>query len=245
MQTQKLNSSNDDTDEIRRSVHDVAAAIISVRALAETLGEHIPMLVAMSRTRYSAKYAQISPETLDALPAIPAEIVELCEIARGALQTLGRGTATTDRIAGPLAHELPRATSGRPGPPAGQTEAKGVTVLLVDDEETVRYVISQTLEEQGCRVTSASDGEEALGLLEETDYDLILLDLRIPGMSGWETAEKIRMRESAQGRHTQIVGLTASPLLEDQQRAIAAGMDNVLVKPIDNLALQSMLRHFT
>jgi CheY-like chemotaxis protein len=106
-------------------------------------------------------------------------------------------------------------------------------------------MLTQTLQAQGCRVTGSSDGEEALRLLEDKDFDLVLMDLRIPGMSGWETAERFRQMESARGRYTRIVGLTASPLLEDQQRARAAGMDDVLVKPIDDTALRSVLNRFT
>ena len=86
MQLQKLDSSEDSADEARRSIHDIAAAIISVRALAEMLAEHVPTLVAMSHSRHPTRTAQIPPETLDALPSVPAEIVVLCEIAREALQ---------------------------------------------------------------------------------------------------------------------------------------------------------------
>jgi CheY-like chemotaxis protein len=245
MQPQKRELTQDDADTVRRSIHDVAAAIISVRALAETLADHVPTLVAMSRSRYSPEKTPVLPETLDALPAIPAEIIGLCEIARGALQALGKeaGATGTDGVAS--GSRIPHTNETYPGSSPNQGGEKGPTVLLVEDEETVRYVLSQALQAQGCLVTSAADGEEALGLLAQRVFDLVLMDLRIPGMTGWETAKIIRQRESTDGRHTRIVGLTASPLLEDQQRAKAAGMDEVLVKPIGETALQSILNRFT
>lgn len=245
MQPQKLNSSQDVTDEARRSIHDIAAAIISVRALAETLAEHVPTLVAMSRLRHATKTAQIRSETLDALPSIPTEIVGLCEIAREALQKLGNRAATSDETGVPSTFGLLPTASDWDDSSPEDSDGAGARILLVEDEDTVRYVLSQTLYAHGCQVTSASDGEEALRLLEEKEFELVLMDLRIPGMSGWETAEQLRKKEAAQGRYTRIVGLTASPLLEDQRHARAAGMDDVLVKPIDETALKAVLDRYT
>lgn len=245
MQPQNLENSAEDAEDARRTIHDIAAAIISVRALAETLSEHVPTLVAMSRSRYPTRHAPIAPATLDALASIPAEIVELCEIARGALQGLGNGTASSRRGERGSDRGAPPAATGWAGSPPARQGQEGAEILLVEDEETVRYVIGQTLQSRGCRVTSASDGEEALRILEARDFDLVLMDLRIPGMSGWETAEKLRLREAPLGRRTRIVGLTASPLLEDRERAREAGMDDVLVKPIDDMALQNVLSRYT
>lgn len=98
MQPQITETVEHDTDEVRRTVHNVAAAIISVRALAETLAEHVPTLVAISRSRNIATQAHIPPETLDAIPAIPGEIVKLCEIAREALQAVGSESRVTNSV---------------------------------------------------------------------------------------------------------------------------------------------------
>jgi len=238
MQPQKRDSFNDGADGFGRSIHDVAAAIISVRALAETLAEYVPTLVAMSHSKHSAPTDLIPPSTLDTLPSIPGGIIELCEIASEALQAIGSGAAARKRTDAPTLCGLPS------NPPDFTTEkinGEGAAILLVEDEETVRYILSRTLQTEGCAVTSTSDGEMALRLLEEREFDLILMDLRMPGMSGWETVERIRRKESAKKRHTRIVGVTASPMLVDQQRAKAAGMDDVLVKPIDLKALRSVL----
>jgi len=231
----------EDAETSRRAVHDIAATIISIRALAETLGEYLPTLVAISRSKSSVIQTQIPARQLDALPSMPAEIVELCEIASGCLKTLGKRTT--------VAQEVPRASlRGAPresNPWAkGRSSRNGLSILLVEDEENVRYVTTQTLEAQGYLVASVCDGEEALRLLEKQDYDLVLMDLRIPGMSGPETAKRIRAFESGSARHTRIVGLTASPLFEDRREAMNSGMDDVLVKPIEMAVLKSMLGRF-
>jgi len=239
MQSTKLDSLDDSGEEFRRSVHDVSAAIIYVRALAENLAKHLPTLVAISRSKFPEIGTQIPLRELDALPSIPSEIIELCEIASGVLREMSCGDGANGKNDLPETGGLP---AGRPASRPERTNGKGATILLVEDEEMARYLLSQTLETKGFRVTGASDGKDALRLLDEQDFDLILMDLRIPGMSGCETAKRIRQRDSEQGRFTRIVGLTASPLLEDQRRAKAAGMDGVLVKPIDDTALQTVLR---
>ncbi len=246
MQPQITEIVEHDTDEVRRTVHNVAAAIISVRALAETLAEHVPTLVAISRCRSNATQAHIPPETLDAIPAIPGEIVKLCEIAREALQAVGSESRVTNKISvraisGARRHVTcsPDSSNSRVG------SSKGAQILLVEDDERMRYVLMHRLEAQGHKITTSAYGEEALRLLDKSDYDLILMDLRLPGMSGWETTKRLREKESKLGRYTHIVGLTASPMLQDHTRAKVVGMDEVLVKPVDNNALQSILQRYT
>jgi CheY-like chemotaxis protein len=240
MQAKKPDTFKQSTEEIRRGVHDVAAAIISVRALAETLAEHLPTLVAISRSRHPAKQMHISPATLDSLPAIPAEIVDLCEFAQGALKVVGNQSGTTEGADATSTRGRPGSATTHQNTRYEQIDRANVRVLLVEDEETARYVISQTLVAHGCGVVAATNGEEALGLFGTMDFDLVLMDLRLPGLSGCETTERLRAIESMKGRSTPIVGLTASPLLEEQMCAKAAGMDEVLIKPIDESELQSI-----
>ena len=245
MQAKRTDRLEEERDEIRRAVHDVAAAMISVRALAETLAEHLPTLVAMSRSRNPARQAHIPPATLDALPAIPKEIIELCGFAQESLKVFGNRPEAARGVEAVSPHGSTETEDAQLDPDAQQVGPVGVRVLLVEDEETSRYVLSQTLEAHGCRVTVASTGEEALGLCDEMEFDLVLMDLRLPGIGGCETTERLRENESIQGGATRIVGLTASPLLEDQVRAKAAGMDRVLIKPVDDMALRSVFNVFS
>lgn len=242
MEPQKIEPFLDPTDDARRSVHDVAAAMISVRALAETLAEHVPTLVAMSRSKNAATRPHIPPITLDSLPSIPTEIIKLCEIARDALQELGNGSRLEANPSSGPARGYARSKDKLDDGSNEPVSFNGTKVLLVDDDEQLRYLLVQTLRAQGCRVTSSSYGEDALRLFDKTDFDLILMDLRLPGVSGWETTKRMRQKTATKGRNTRIVGLTASPMLQDHARAKAAGMDEVLVKPVNEKALQSVLK---
>jgi CheY-like chemotaxis protein len=240
MALQKADPSEDAEDEARRLIHDIAAAIIGARALAETLDEHLPTLVAMSRSRLAANKVLIPPDVLDSLPSIPAEIIDLCTIARASLQAI-RYEPAAKEVQLKSTDAGPRCASGETDPGLDQSDRKSARVLLVEDEETLRYTLSQRLRAKGCRVTDAANGSEAVGLFDSMRFDLVLMDLRLPGMSGWETTKRLREIESPRGRCTRMVGLTASPLLEDQTLAVAAGMDEVLVKPVDDVALQAIL----
>lgn len=241
MSQQETDIPKSETDEARQAIHDVAAMIISVNALAEMLAEHVPTLVAVSRSRFAAKETLVPPQTLDSLPSIPKEIIDLCTSAQRTLQTFGKKFGTPRHGDANSTYGSARAEGYGSAAADDQVAGPGAKILLVEDEETFRYALSQRLRAQGCSITGACDGEEALELLDKTDFDLVLMDLRLGGMSGCETARRLREIESAQGRHTRVVGLTASPLLEDQLLAKAAGMDDVMVKPIDDVALRSVL----
>jgi CheY-like chemotaxis protein len=224
-------------ESTRQAVHDTAAAIIAIRALAEMLAEHLPVLTALARTKGTAAESQIPPSVLDEIPALPAEILKLCVLAERGMRSIGRDGD-------------PAGEPSRPQPPpweavAGRRSALGgeaPEVLLVEDQPRVRYVLGEILVGLGCSVTSVADGEEALRLLETRSVDLVLADLRMPGLTGWELARRAREPGARhKDRDILIVGLTASPLPEDARRARAAGMDEVLVKPVDEAALRAVL----
>lgn len=240
MQAKKSEIVKDGTEQVRRAVHDLAAAIISMRALAETLAEHVPTLVAISRAKHPPKQVHISPAVLDSLAAIPSEMIDLCAFAKKALNAFGDKSDRANNADITSRRDPGESINTQPDTLHEQVDCSGVRVLLVEDEETARYVFSQTLETHGCLVTVAANGEEALRLFDIMDFDLVLMDLRLPGLSGCDTTERLREIESKRCQYTRIVGLTASPLLEDQVRAKAAGMDEVLIKPIDDTALRTV-----
>jgi CheY-like chemotaxis protein len=221
----------------RRAVHDVAAAIIAIRMLSDRLAEHLPTVVAMARARHAGGAAGIPVERLDEMPALPDEIGSLCDAAERALRTLADASGPST-VEGPAAHRpAPETTGLRPA----TTEITAPRVLLVEDQANVRYVLTESLRNLGCTVTSVADGEEALKVLEGLSVDLMLVDLRLPGISGWEMARRLRQGGQDSARDGMIVGLTASPLPEDARSALAAGMDAVLVKPVREEDLQALL----
>jgi CheY-like chemotaxis protein len=88
------------------------------------------------------------------------------------------------------------------------------------------------LEKQGHSVRVANNGREALDTLEQETFDLVLMDVQMPVLSGLEAAVMIREKEKESGEHTRIIALTANAMSGDREKCLAAGMDGYLSKPI-------------
>ena len=107
--------------------------------------------------------------------------------------------------------------------------AKVMRTLVVDDEERIRFFLAETLERVGHLVTAASSGEEALDRLQETAFDLAILDLKLGGaVDGQRVLEAIRWRWPA----TMVIMLTAHGSLDSAVEAIQEGVDGYLLKPV-------------
>lgn len=115
--------------------------------------------------------------------------------------------------------------------------APGLKVLLVEDHAINALLATAMLNRESCVVDHAAGGPEALAAVAVGAYDLILMDMRMPGMTGPETAQEMR----AQGITTPIVALTANAFEDDRQTCLAAGMDEFLVKPLGADALRRIL----
>lgn len=118
-----------------------------------------------------------------------------------------------------------------------QAAAPGARVLLVEDNPVNALLAKALLSREGCEVDHARAGEEALAAVKVGTYDIILMDMRMPGLSGEQTARLLRAR----GVLTPIVALTASVFDDDRQACLAAGMDDFLVKPLSPDALRAVL----
>ncbi|MCC5878106.1 MAG: response regulator, partial [Candidatus Sumerlaeia bacterium] len=105
-------------------------------------------------------------------------------------------------------------------------------VLLVEDNATNRMVATALLHKCGVAVECAEDGASALEMLSGGDYDLIFMDIQMPGMDGFETTAKIRETERATGSRAIIVAMTAHAMSGDREKCLEAGMDDYLAKPI-------------
>ena len=86
-------------------------------------------------------------------------------------------------------------------------------------------------------MTLAQDGAEAVAVAERHTFDLVLMDLQMPGMSGLDATAAIRKREQATGGHLRIIAMTARAMASDREQCLAAGMDGYLSKPIDRTLL--------
>lgn len=121
---------------------------------------------------------------------------------------------------------------------------KGKQILVVEDNDINRMIVVSIFEEQGCELTEARNGQEALEAFEESQpeyFDLILMDIQMPVMDGYEAARSIRTLSRPDGQSVPIIAMTANAFREDIEKALAAGMDDVATKPLDiKLLLQKI-----
>ncbi len=104
-------------------------------------------------------------------------------------------------------------------------------ILLVEDNELNRDMLSRRLMRRGYQVDLAADGKEGLQMAESTSPDLILLDLSLPGMDGWEVLRQLKQHPRM--KHIPVVALTAHALVTDRTRALEAGFDDYDIKPVE------------
>jgi CheY-like chemotaxis protein len=119
--------------------------------------------------------------------------------------------------------------------------APGVRVLLAEDNPINALLARALLEREGCKVDRIASGDEAVSALSRGFYDLILMDLRMPGLNGIEATRALRER----GVNTPIVALTADAFDEDRRACLAAGMNDFLAKPLTPSALRGVLINWT
>jgi CheY-like chemotaxis protein len=121
--------------------------------------------------------------------------------------------------------------------------APSMEVLLVEDNPVNRKVAVRLLEKQGHTVVTANNGREALEVLDKLNWKigLILMDVQMPEMDGYQATAAIREHEKQHGGHLPIVAMTAHALDRDRERCLAAGMDSYLTKPIQLEKLYEML----
>lgn len=115
--------------------------------------------------------------------------------------------------------------------------AQGVRVLLAEDNPINAFLARTLLEREGALVDRAASGNETLAALEAGRYDLILMDVRMPGLSGLDATRALRQR----GITTPVLALTANAFEDDRRACLEAGMDDFLVKPLTADALRTAL----
>ncbi len=108
----------------------------------------------------------------------------------------------------------------------------GLSVLLAEDNAVNELLMRRTLTQMGCSVAVAHDGEEALAMWSAQPFDLILMDVQMPRLSGFDATGRIREAERETGNHMPIVALTAHAMIGDRDKCIAAGMDSYVSKPV-------------
>ena len=104
-------------------------------------------------------------------------------------------------------------------------------ILLVEDNEMNRDMLSRRLQRKGYSVVTAEDGEKGLLLARSETPDLILMDISLPVMSGWEVTRLLKANDAT--RHIPIIALTAHAWVTDREKAIEAGCDDYDTKPVE------------
>ena len=115
----------------------------------------------------------------------------------------------------------------------------GASALVVDDDPTNRMLLSRSLEQQGHRVSGAENGKEALERLRSEPFDIVLLDVLMPELDGYETLERIQSDEKL--RHIPVIMVSALEELESVVRCIELGAEDYLPKPFDPVLLRARL----
>ncbi|HMJ90159.1 MAG TPA: response regulator [Candidatus Acidoferrum sp.] len=128
---------------------------------------------------------------------------------------------------------------------AGLATRVPLKILVTDDNIINQKVASRLLQQMGYAAEIASSGPEALTAIERGNYDLVFMDIQMPGMDGMETTRRIRAAEQQHGRRPIIViAMTANAMVGDRERCLSAGMDEYVSKPVRPEALQTMIEKF-
>ena len=106
-----------------------------------------------------------------------------------------------------------------------------MNVLFIEDDPMNRRVVKDMLDVAGARLAEADSAERGLALVDEGDFDVVLVDLRMPGMDGFEAIRRIRARDDAKAK-LPIIVVTADTAVDLRERCLAIGADEVLFKPV-------------
>jgi two-component system sensor histidine kinase/response regulator len=190
----------------------------SIREQPELSATRIILLTSGDLSRDRARLRDLR---IDARLVKPVQQDELLETIYRVMDR-GEGAAGTSR----------RSTRGPAAIPARLRAAAPLRVLVAEDDEFSAQLVIGMLARRGDLPRLAKDGLEALEMTRGHAFDLLLLDVHMPGLDGFQVTRAIREREEASGGHLPVIALTARSRSEDRARCLAAGMDDFLTKPI-------------
>ena len=208
------------------------------------LAEHIRQSPELSPTRIilltsddlHGEVARIRELGIAAYTMKPVQQEELLEIIYRVLSRPLPNEAATDRTARPDGEDEPPLTPAEPAATAAR-----LRILLAEDNDFNQQLIADLLRRRGHDVVVARDGRKALEALDHSSFDLLLLDIQMPELDGFQVIEVLRRREQTAGGHLPVVALTAHAMKEDRERCLQAGMDDYLSKPVRSAELVSVI----
>jgi PAS domain S-box-containing protein len=188
-----------------------------IQERAEFSGTIILMLTSMGKKGDAARCRELGIAAYLVKPARQSELLEtLCRVLRKSPDTESATLVTR--------HTL-------------REERSRLQILLAEDNLVNQTLAVRLLEKRGYVVTVVGDGRAAIAALEKQSYDVVLMDVQMPEMDGFEATAVIRKNEESGARHTPIVAMTAHALKGDRERCLASGMDDYLPKPIRSAEL--------
>jgi len=174
---------------------------------------------------------------------IAAELVEMMNGKIDVKSQPGVGTTFSFTICFSLSPPVtllsPAQKQTHPTSPQTQHLQLPFRILLVEDEYINRALAISVLGREGWTVTSAENGLQALDILQQEQFDLIMMDIQMPELNGYETTRAIRHNERKTGKHIPIIAMTAYAGKKDQNECFAAGMDGYISKPINSHSLRT------
>jgi CheY-like chemotaxis protein len=187
-------------------------------------GATILMLTSSDQASSAGRCRQLGVDTYLVKPVKPGELLNMIRRALGATQ--------------------PKAA---PQIAWGAQEGGGqpLFILVAEDNQVNQKLTMTMLQKMGHRTVLAANGEEAVAKWEEGGADLILMDVQMPKVDGFDATRRIRDRELISGGHVPIIAMTAHAMIGDRERCLEAGMDDYVSKPVSLLALQQSLARCT
>ncbi len=228
-----------------------AAAMDQIEASGGTVQPDASIILIDHAARETAQGLAVRPSTGKAIVLLKPAERDLIARYRGAgfhgylIKPLRRASLAERVLAasgqGPAHH--PGAPLLQPSEDDRVTPARfsGTRVLLVEDNPVGALLAATLLRREGCAVETAASGHEAVDAMKRARYDLVFMDMRMPGMDGPSAARAIR----ATGDRTPIVALTANAFAEDRKACLGAGMNDHLVKPLELDSLRAALARWT
>ena len=172
--------------------------------------------------------------------AISRQLMEFMGGKLYAQSVLGKGSQFILQVTLPLALE-PLSTQA-PTVASPKERFSHVRALVAEDQEINREIFSEILYQVGIELDMAQDGQEAVDLFSKNDYDIVFMDIQMPGLDGYEATEAIRQSGTEKATKTPILAMTAHAQSGDREKSMATGMNGHLTKPIDRQALMAALQ---
>jgi CheY-like chemotaxis protein len=219
--------------------HDDPLAGLSLAHRLASAAPRPPLTLFLAPTGNGDSVAELGASQLAAIVDTPltdaALISALLSVVAGDIRAIEPATATATRAPEPAPRDGTTAAAGASSPAAAPpplpAPARKLKILIAEDNSANRKILRRILEMSGHQTAVVNDGEAALAVLDRDRFDLVLMDINMPEMSGYEVTKLYRMEHLGEGR-LPIIALTADATSETERQCRDSGMDAVLSKPV-------------